>query len=136
MLPWDSAVNYSCHVKVESWPSDQFIPWVRQQLRRREWNDAEFARRLNTSSGTVSHWMTGKRQPSTRSCDRIADLFGANLDLVLTLAGHRVPDTPIQPDDPKKRLHDLIDRVRLTPTQSRGLEAMLISWLEPEPNGS
>jgi transcriptional regulator with XRE-family HTH domain len=131
VLPIDNPVNYSFHVEAqESWPSGQFIAWVRKQLRRRQWNDAEFARRLDMPSGTISRWMSGERQPNTASCDRIADIFGVDVDLVLTLAGHRPEDTRLQPDDELAELFAMLKRVRLTPDRLAGLKAQAQAWLE------
>lgn len=113
-----------------AWPSAQFSAWVRQQLRRRQWNDAEFARQLDMPSGTVSRWMRGERQPSTRSCDLIADVFGVDVDLVLTLAGHRPQPTVTPPDDPRTELIALLNRVQLTPDRLAGLEGTLRAWID------
>jgi len=117
-------------VEANPWSSDQFSAWVRQQLRRRQWNDAELARQLDMPSGTVSRWMRGERQPSTRSCDLIADVFGVDVDLVLTLAGHRPQPGVAQPDDPRTELIAMLNRVQLTPDRLAGLEGTLRAWLE------
>jgi transcriptional regulator with XRE-family HTH domain len=132
MLPQDNPVNYSFQVEAEpaSWPSEQFIAWVRQQLRRRHWNDAEFARQLGMPSGTISRWLTGERQPKTSSCDLIADVFGVDVDLVLTLAGHRPAPLSLQPDDPLMQLFALLKRATLTPDRLAGLTGQVRAWIE------
>jgi transcriptional regulator with XRE-family HTH domain len=117
-------------VEASSWPSPEFSGWVRQQLRRRQWNDAELARRLDMPSGTISRWLRGERQPSTRSCDLIADVFGVDVDLVLTLAGHRPQPGVAQPDDPRTELIAMLNRVQLTPDRLAGLEGTLRAWIE------
>ena len=99
------------------------------QLRRRGWNAAELARRLQVPSGTISRWMTGERQPSSRSCDLLADVLGVDLDLVLTLAGHR-PDRDRRPDDQRAAIIALLERITLTPDRAAGLQGTLTSWLE------
>jgi transcriptional regulator with XRE-family HTH domain len=53
------------------WDHRDFAAWVRRELRRREWTDSDFARRLNLSTGTVSRWLSGDRHPNPRSCDLI-----------------------------------------------------------------
>ena len=117
-------------MEANAWPSAQFSAWVRQQLRRRGWNDAELARQLDMPSGTVSRWMRGERQPSTRSCDLIADVFGVDVDLVLTLAGHRPQPGVAEPDDPRAELIAMLNRVQLTPDRLAGLEGTLRAWIE------
>ena len=104
--------------------------WIRRQLARNEWNAADLSRRLGMSPGRISEWLTGKRRPSTASCRRLADAFNVDPDYVLALAGHRVPDEPLPPDDPRSRIIALVKRVQMTPQQADGLEAMLIAWLE------
>lgn len=103
---------------------------MRSELRRREWSAADLARRLGTPAATVSRWLSAQRRPSPASCDRIADVFGADVDLVLTLAGHRAGIEPVKPDDPGTRIMALLRRVNLTPDRAAGLEATLAAWID------
>lgn len=68
---------------------EQFGPWLDFQIRSRDWNQPEFARRIGMAAASVYRWVAGERVPSTRSCDIIADVLGLPLDDVLTIAGHR-----------------------------------------------
>ena len=102
--------------------------WIRQELAHRGWNAADLARRLGMSSGRVSEWSSGRYTPSPASCLRLAEVFAADPDRVLALAGHRA--APLAPDDAKARLIRLIERAPMTPTQIAGLEAMLTAWAE------
>ena len=86
------------------------------------WNAAELARRLQVPSGTISRWMTGERQPSSRSCDLLADVLGVDLDLVLTLAGHRPGPEMDAPDDQRAAIVALLERINLTPDRAAGLQ--------------
>lgn len=88
-----------------------FPGWLRRQLDRREWTQADFARRLDLSPAVVSRWITGRRIPDPRYCDLIADALGVDLDLVLFHAGHRPLTDPPPPDDPRADLHGLVDRI-------------------------
>jgi transcriptional regulator with XRE-family HTH domain len=106
------------------------VAWLRGQLRRRGWNAAELARRLHVPSGTISRWMTGERQPSSRSCDLLADVLGVDLDLVLTLAGHRPGPETSAPDDQRAAIIALLERINLTPDRAAGLQGTLTSWWE------
>ena len=107
--------------------------WIRQELAHRDWTAADLARRLGMSSGRVSEWSSGRYTPSPASCLRLADVFAADPDQVLALAGHRA--APPAPDDAKARLIRLIERVEMSPTQIAGLEAMLTAWADtPRPS--
>ena len=77
--------------------------WIRRQLARNEWNAADLSRRLGISPGRVSEWLSGKRRPNP-SRRRLADVFNVDPDDVLALVGHRVPDEPLPPDDPRSRI--------------------------------
>lgn len=104
--------------------------WIRRQMLRRGWTAAELARRMGVGSGRISEWIGGKRIPSSASCIRLADVFDADPDVVLTIAGHRVATEPLSPDDPHARVIALVKRVRLTPDRLAGLEGTLLSWIE------
>ena len=105
--------------------------WIRGELVHRDWTAADLARRLGVSSGRISEWSSGRYTPSPASCLRLAEVFAADPDRVLALAGHRA--APPAPEDAKARLIALIQRVEMTPTQIAGLEAMLTAWAEAQP---
>src|SRR5690606_8121609 len=95
---------------------NQFGRWLRERIRSSPYvrNQSEFAQRVGTSTGTVSMWATGKRIPDPASCDRIADVLGVDLDLVLWQAGHRPNVERIDPDDPRTVLTALVNAVDWT----------------------
>lgn len=64
------------------------VRWLKRQLDRREWTAADLARALDVGTGTVSKWTSG-RPPAPAYAARLADLFGVDVDEVLTLAGRR-----------------------------------------------
>jgi transcriptional regulator with XRE-family HTH domain len=105
-------------------PGTPLSDWLRKQIRRRQWSQSDLARELGVGTGTISRWMNG-RQPDTRYCERIADVFGVEADLVLTLAGHRPEVEPIDPDDPVERICGLLRRARLTLEQFDAVEGMV-----------
>lgn len=88
-------------------PEPSFTTWVREELRRREWRQADFARATEIDVSMVSRWLRGRR-PDPASLERVAVALGADLDALLTLAGHR-PRTP-KDDDP--RVASLVAKVR------------------------
>ncbi len=116
--------------------SKQFGPWLGRQLKRREWNQADLARAMNTSSGVVSNWIRGGRVPSPESCDRLADVFGADVDLVLTLAGHRPASLGFDPDD---WASDIIGRAKRVDWEKPGrfatIDALMRLYLEEDRTG-
>lgn len=106
---------------------DAFVAWMRRELQRREWTQADLSRKLNVPSGSVSRWMHGQR-PQPYYCDLLADVFGADVDEVLTLAGHR---PALLNDDPELAgLISLLRRVERTPERVTFLRSMLESMLE------
>src|SRR5262245_11143044 len=61
--------------------------WMRQEMRRREWRQADFARAVGVDVSMVSRWLQGRR-PDPASLERVAAGLGIDLDALLTLAGH------------------------------------------------
>lgn len=95
-----------------------FGSWLQRQLDRREWNQADFAKKAGVGSGRVSDWIRDVRLPSVESCDKIADALGVDLDEVLTLAGHRHNHL----DNPEQAaLISLLRRVDLRRNDNGGL---------------
>lgn len=130
LVPYATIVKYICHVAKDGWDSLEFAAWVRTQLRRREWNESDLARKLGRSPSTVNRWMRGDRRPDTESCDLIADVLGVDVDLVLSLVGHRPAPIPLRTSDPQAEINALLGRVKLTPDRAAGLKATLGAWLE------
>ena len=90
-----------------------------------------FANRIGVSHSSVSLWMDGKRVPTPRSIEKIADVFvGVDRDMLLTLAGHRPPDTDFDPDSPAEQIAAMARRVTWTPDRYDTARAMFSSWLE------
>jgi transcriptional regulator with XRE-family HTH domain len=103
--------------------------WLREQMRRRQWKQADLAREMGVSTGRVSEWVNGKQVPRTDSIDKIADVFGADVDLLLTLAGHRPATDPIDPNDPIERICGMVRRLKPDAGQVETLEVLLATWL-------
>ena len=93
VLPFGDSRNYRTDME------RSFAEWMNRELLRRDWNQSDLVRRTGLSSSTLSRFATGKRIPSPKQADLIADVLGVDLDTVLAVAGHRPnPD----PDDPPK----------------------------------
>lgn len=105
--------------------------WLDRQLARREWSRADFARHLGVGTGTVSKWFGG-RQPSPEYSDRIADVLGADPDVVLALAGHRHLDEEVDPDSSEGRITAKVRRIAWTEERVRFVENLLDSMLDTD----
>jgi transcriptional regulator with XRE-family HTH domain len=113
---------------VAAMESDSFSAWLRRRLLDKDWSQAEFARRVGASTGVVNSWYHGKRRPETESIDKIADVLGADVDLLLTLAGHRPATEPIDPDDPVERICGLLRRAKLDAMQLDAIEKLATNF--------
>lgn len=109
---------------------ETFDVWFRRQLVRREWSQADFAKRANLAPSTVSTWATGDRLPDPSSCRIIADTLLIDEDVVLNVAGHRSDIEPLGPDDPRRHLLAYIHRIDWTPERLAVVTGMLRSMLE------
>ena len=100
-----------------------FIEWLREEMRRREWRQADFARAAGIDVSMVSRWLRGRR-PDPASLERVATALGMDLDALLTLAGHR----PRMPRDDDPRVAALVAKIRQvqwTPERFLILDALL-----------
>lgn len=79
---------------------NRIVPWLEQQLRRRDWSWADLARRLDATPSVVSGWRTGRRRPSPSMCVAIADVFMVDEDYVFGLAGQAPMPVRTNPDAP------------------------------------
>jgi transcriptional regulator with XRE-family HTH domain len=88
-------------------PEPSFREWMQEEMRRREWRQADFARTTGVDVSMVSRWMHGRR-PDPSSLERVASALGVDLDALLTLAGHR----PRSPRDDDPRVAALVAKIR------------------------
>jgi transcriptional regulator with XRE-family HTH domain len=84
-----------------------YSAWILEEMRRREWRQADFARAAGVDVSMVSRWLQG-RGPQHRGMEGGAAALGADLDALLTLAGHR----PRSPRDDDPRVATLVAKVR------------------------
>lgn len=75
-----------------------FGAWLAAELLARDMSQAELARRLEASNGTVSSWVNNKRRPTPSSCRRVAAILHVPMDVALAAAGHRPLDAKDWPD--------------------------------------
>ncbi len=88
-------------------PGPSYSGWMLEEMRRREWRQADFARAAGVDVSMVSRWLQGRR-PDPESLARVAGTLGVDLDVLLTLAGHR--PRALRDDDP--RVATLVAKVR------------------------
>ena len=88
-------------------PEPSYSAWMLEEMRRREWRQADFARAAGVDVSMVSRWLQGRR-PDPASLERVASALGVDFDALLTLAGHRPRSS--RDDDP--RVAALVAKVR------------------------
>lgn len=91
-----------------------------------------FAQAIGVSHSSVSLWLDGKRVPTPRSIDKIADVLGADLDTLLTIAGHRPQALDDDPDSPEAILSAMVRRVAWDAGRYELVETMLRTFLEQD----
>lgn len=110
---------------VESNGPKAFGKWLSGRLRGRHWSGADFARAMGTHPGNVSRWLRGEVRPSTTTIELMADIFREDVDMLLTLAGHRPVIHPLAANDPRRELHGMLDRVDLSAERIATLRGLL-----------
>jgi len=111
-----------------------FAEWLRQELKRRGWNQAELARRLGKNSGTISLWARGVSVPTPESCEQIADVLLVHPDVVLELAGHRLGE--LRGSEEVENLVYLLRKINPRPDQARLVRALLLAMRDEAPRGA
>lgn len=104
-------------------PEPSFAEWMQAEMERRAWRQADLARAAGLDVSMVSRWRRGRR-PDPASLERIAVALGVDLDLLLTLAGHRPPSP--RDDDPRvATLMTKVRQVNWTPERFLIVDALL-----------
>jgi hypothetical protein len=117
-----------------AWDSAPFRDWLHEKMRQFQWNQTDVGKAINSPQATVGRWLRGQR-PSSYYVDLLADVFGENVDYLLSLTGHRPPmgvrEKPPGPEDEQRqRILALLRRVDLTVhDRADFLESNLRRWL-------
>lgn len=75
--------------------------WLLEQLGVHEWSYRALGRKIGVHGSSVGHWVNGRSIPEPEHCRSLAEVFGAEPDYVLWLAGHReLPEGPVDLSDP------------------------------------
>ena len=104
--------------------------WFTDQLRDRQWSQADFARRSGINTGQVSTWATGQRLPSYESAACIAETLHVAVRDVQAAAGLIEPEGDVDPRI--ATFVDLMKRVRWTPDRLTTQRALLEAWVEAD----
>jgi transcriptional regulator with XRE-family HTH domain len=93
------------------------------EMDRRGWRQADFARTAGVDVSMISRWLRGQR-PDTMSLERVAVALGVDLDMLLTLAGYRMP-SPRDDDPLVATLVTKVRQVSWTPERFLIVDALL-----------
>jgi transcriptional regulator with XRE-family HTH domain len=108
--------------------STEFSRWLQEQLRVRRWSPSDFFRESGIPRPTIYSWVNGTRHPDPESIDKIADVFGLPVDVVLTVAGHRPNVEDLDPDDPRELLAERVRHMRPDEGDMQLLNTLLDNW--------
>lgn len=96
--------------------STAFAEWLSERMQRRGLNQSQVAAYAGVHPSSVNAWLKGSSFPSTRSCRRLAEVFGVPVAEVYNLAGHGTPDyvpPPRQELSPVERMLEAISEMPL-----------------------
>lgn len=93
----------------------EFGRWLENEIDRRDWKQADFAREGKFKPQNVSRWIKGAVQPSYDSARQIARTLGVTTDEVLIRTGHRDVENP-EPivRSPVEQLRSLLHQMPIT----------------------
>jgi len=74
-----------------------FVQWIETELKKRNWNRAELARKSGLSTAALSHIYAGTRNPGSTLCKAIARAFNLPESVVFLAAGVMEPTNDIDP---------------------------------------
>lgn len=70
---------------------------IKQLREEKNIEQKQLARDLQVSQPTISDWETGRKKPSSKSVEMLADYFGVSLDYLLERSENRRPDKENSP---------------------------------------
>ncbi len=92
---------------------DGFGRWLRDEIDRRGWTVADFARAIGCYHSVAYRWVHGASRPRPIQCEQIARALGIDYDRVLDAAGHRPYAGASEIRSEVRRLVDAVDEPRL-----------------------
>lgn len=91
-----------------------FGKWLLKELDERRWSMREFARRSDVSESTISRVVSGKRNPSSALCRRMAEVLHLPPERIFREAG-LLPSTP----EESPRIKEVLYLFRQLPEDER-----------------
>lgn len=73
-----------------------FAEWMTKQMERRRLNQSQVATYIGLRPSGVNAWFTRDTIPTPATCAKLAELFHVTIDEVLAVAGHLVPQAPVE----------------------------------------
>ena len=107
-----------------------FNAWLSYQLKRRDYNQTQFAERAGVHPSVVSAWVRGARRPGLDSAAIIADALDVDVATVLARLGADV-DTGTD-DERLAAITGMLRRAQLTADRYATIEAILSGWLRTD----
>jgi len=101
-----------------------FGSWLESQLIERGMSQAELARKMAASGGTISHWVNNLRLPKPSSCRELARVLNLPLDEVLAAAGYRSRKVEDWPPD----VQEVAELMLSMPEKERGEVVAYARW--------
>ncbi len=84
-----------------------FSEWLVDELKQREWSNADLAKAAGISRGSVTNIISGIRSPGTDICEAIARAFKIPPEVVYRHAGLLPP--ALEPDEKRQELVHLFE---------------------------
>ena len=103
----------------------KFNDWLLQQLKERDWSQADLSRASGLTRSVISKYMTG-RIPDEAALTKIAKAFKLPPEFVFEKAGLLPPRTDLSPID--RVIMDLVKN--LPENDKKAFQAMLEAWEE------
>ncbi len=104
-----------------------FILWLREEIRNRGWKQADFARKASLAPSTVSMVLKMQKSPGMSFCRRTAKALNLPPDEILIKAGY-LPNTEREIEE-DKTFQQIIEVVRdLSPHQRQDVYEYLLLY--------
>ncbi len=103
-----------------------FSEWIESELKRRDWNASELAKRADINSGTLSNILSRTRRPGPDICRAIARALNYSPEVVFRQAG-LLPPTP-EPDLEVEEVTHLFEQ--LAADDRKRILKIIRTWVE------
>lgn len=105
--------------------TQEFADWFNDERMRRRMTQNEVEAAIGASGGVISKWARGITAPSPRLLYRLAELWGSDIDRLLTMTGYRPQEDGEDLTDPRANLMQLLKLIELTPERTSLLTTVM-----------